>query len=95
LAGTYHLTADGSVSWHGYAQYVLELAQKYGFQLRAGPADVQQLASTDYPVLAARPRNSRLDTSKFRATFQLRLPDWQFHVRRLIAELAASGQEAQ
>jgi dTDP-4-dehydrorhamnose reductase len=91
LAGTYHLAAGGATTWHGYAQYVLELALEHGASLKAGPASVNPIATEAYPLPAARPRNSRLDTSKFRIAFNLQLPEWRYHVRRLMAELAAQG----
>lgn len=91
LSGTYHLAAGGATTWHGFARYVLELAQEHGASLKAGPGDVNPIPTEAYPVPAARPRNSRLDTSKFRAAFNLQLPDWRHHVQRLVAELSAQG----
>lgn len=91
LAGTYHLAAGGSTNWHGYARYVLELAQGHGVTLKAAPDQVHPIPSDAYPVPAPRPRNSRLDTTRFRASFGLHLPDWRYHVQRMIAELAAQG----
>lgn len=88
LTGTYHLTASGATTWHGYAQYVLELALAHGMILKAGPADVHPIPTEAYPLPAARPRNSRLATSKFSTTFDVQLPDWRYHVRRLLIELA-------
>jgi dTDP-4-dehydrorhamnose reductase len=91
LAGTYHLAASGHTTWHGYAQYVLELAQARGATLKAGPAAVQPIPTEAYPLPAARPKNSRLNTIKLTSTFNLHLPQWQFHVQRLMDELAAQG----
>lgn len=91
LAGTYHLAASGCTTWHSYAQYVLELALEHGAQLQTGPADVRAVRTEAQPGRAARPRNSRLDTQKFCTSFDLRLPDWRYHVRRLVAELSAQG----
>jgi dTDP-4-dehydrorhamnose reductase len=91
LAGTYHLAAGGATTWHSYAQYVLELALEHGAHLKAGPADVNALVTEANPRKAARPRSSRLDTSKFSTAFDLRLPDWRCHVQRLVAELATQG----
>lgn len=92
MSGTYHLAAAGATTWHGYAQHVLEQALAHGAQLKATPQAVQPIATEAYPTPAARPRNSRLDTHLFETTFGLRLPDWRYHVNRLIAELAAQGQ---
>jgi dTDP-4-dehydrorhamnose reductase len=91
LAGTYHLAAGGSTTWCNYAKYVLELARAAGASLKAGPDDVKPIPTTDYPVPARRPKNSRLDTTKLANTFGLHLPGWQYHVRRLIDDLAAQG----
>jgi dTDP-4-dehydrorhamnose reductase len=92
MAGTYHLAAAGATTWHGYAQHVLAQALAHGAQLKAGPQAVHPIATDAWPTPAARPRNSRLDTHLFETTFGLQLPDWRYHVNRLIAELAAQGQ---
>jgi len=91
LAGTYHLVADGETTWHGYAQYVLELAEARGIVLKAHSAHVQPISTEAYPLPAARPKNSRLDTSKLANTFNLHLPDWRYHVQRLMDELVTQG----
>lgn len=91
LSGTYHLAAAGSTTWHAYAQHVLAQAQANGAILKAGPESVQPIASSAFPTPAMRPANSRLDCSKFCASFGLVLPDWRVHVNRIIAELSAQG----
>ena len=91
LSGTYHLAASGETTWHAYARHVLAQAAAHGAVLNAGPEQVQPIAASAFPVPAARPANSRLDSSKFCASFGLQLPDWRHHVNRLIAELASQG----
>ncbi|HEX2530954.1 MAG TPA: dTDP-4-dehydrorhamnose reductase [Burkholderiaceae bacterium] len=89
FAGTYHLAAGGHTTWHGYAQYVLELAQARGIVLKVGPQAVQPIPTEAYPLPAARPKNSRLNTTKLTKTFNLHLPEWRYHVQRLMDELIA------
>lgn len=91
LSGTYHLTAAGETNWHAYAQHVLAQAQLHGAALKLGPNQVLPIPASAFPVPAARPANSRLDSSKFCASFGLQLPDWRHHVNRLVAELASQG----
>jgi dTDP-4-dehydrorhamnose reductase len=91
LSGTYHVTAAGSTTWHAYARHVLAQAQAHGEILQAGPDAVQPIAARALPAPAVRPANSRLDCSKFCTRFDLVLPDWRYHVNRLIAELSAQG----
>jgi len=90
--GVFHLAAAGSTSWHGYAQLLIQSALGAGMPPRTTPDRVLPIASADYPVPAARPANSRLDTSRVCATFGLTLPPWQSGVIRLVSELAAQSQ---
>lgn len=75
--GLYHLAAGGETSWHGYAQTVIEAARRAGRPLRVTPEQVLPISTAEYPLPAARPANSRLDTQRFRETFGLELPVWQ------------------
>jgi dTDP-4-dehydrorhamnose reductase len=86
-SGLCHLTAQGSTSWHGYAQFVIAAAATRGLPLRCAPEQVQAITTADYPLPAPRPANSRLDCSKLQTTFGLFLPPWQTQVQRLIDEL--------
>ena len=92
LSGTYHLAASGTTTWHAYARHVLAQALAHGAVLKAGPDAVQPIAASAFPTPAVRPANSRMDCTKFCASFGLVLPDWRHHVNRLVAELAAQGK---
>ena len=81
--GTYHLVASGETSWHGYAQYVGQLAQAAGLPLKVAPDAIGAIPSSAYPTPAKRPFNSRLNTEKLQNTFGLRLPNWQAGVRQV------------
>ncbi|MBD9678457.1 dTDP-4-dehydrorhamnose reductase [Pseudomonas sp. PDM18] len=87
LGGIYHLAASGETSWHGYARFVIEEAARLGLPLRTTAERVLQIMTHEYPLPAPRPANSRLDTTHLCSTFGLTLPDWQFHVRRMLVEL--------
>jgi dTDP-4-dehydrorhamnose reductase len=89
LSGTYHLSAAGHTTWHGYAQYVLELARTRGIPLKTDAASVHAIPTSAYPTPAARPKNSRMNTAKLTNTFNLHPPDWRFHVQRLMDEITA------
>jgi len=87
LAGLYHLVAGGETSWHGYARHVIEQARAAGQAIRVNPEAIQAVPSSAYPVPAPRPHNSRLDTHKLQAAFDLVLPDWQTGVDRMLLEI--------
>lgn len=86
IAGVYHLVASGETSWHGYARFVLNLARQAGTSLKATPESVVPVSTGAFPLPAQRPKNSRLDTSKLRNTFDLCLPSWQTGVERMLTE---------
>ena len=90
LAGVYHLAAQGSTSWHGYAQLAVAHARACGMNLQTTPDSVQPIPAASYPTRAARPANSRLCTDKLRNTFGIHLPPWEDGVRAVVAELAAA-----
>ena len=85
--GTYHVAAGGETSWHGYAQFVIGEALAAGKVLKATVDAVAPLATEQYPTPARRPLNSRLDTTRFRTTFDLRLPPWQEGVRHVLRQI--------
>lgn len=85
LSGLYHLAAAGETSWHGYATFVCDFARRAGIDLRA--QTIEPVPTSAFPTPAKRPLNSRLDTSRLRSTFDLRLPDWQSGVERMLLEI--------
>lgn len=87
LAGTYHLSAAGETSWHGYARFVVERAREAGAELRVEPAAVRPIPSSAFPTPARRPGNSRLRTCRLETSFGLSMPPWQQGVERTLAEL--------
>jgi dTDP-4-dehydrorhamnose reductase len=86
LAGTYHLAAAGETSWFEYARFVIDYARRAGRPIRVALQAITPIPSSEYPVPARRPLNSRLDTSKLQTAFDLCLPPWQSGVERMLAE---------
>jgi dTDP-4-dehydrorhamnose reductase len=85
--GTYHVAAGGETNWHGYAQFVIGEALAAGKTLKATLDAVAPLTTEQYPTPAKRPLNSRLDTTRFRTTFDLFLPLWQEGVRHVLQQI--------
>ena len=86
LSGLYHLAPSGFTTWHGYAQHVIEGARQRGATLALPPEGLEPIGTAQYPTAAARPLNSRLDTTKLQRTFGLTLPPWQQGVDRVLDE---------
>jgi dTDP-4-dehydrorhamnose reductase len=87
LLGLYHLAAGGHTSWHGYASFVVKTAREAGLEIKVGLDAVERVASSAFASAAARPKNSRLNTNKLQAAFDLHLPDWQGGVARMLTEI--------
>lgn len=89
LGGTYHVAAAGETTWHAYASFILDFARHLGVELKLCPNGIEPVPGHAYPQAARRPRNSRLDTSKLRHSFDLVLPHWQIGVERMLKEALA------
>ncbi len=87
LSGTYHAVAGGETSWHGYASHVIAWARAAGLPLRVTEGGIQAVPSSEFPLPARRPLNSRLSTARLRERFGLALPDWRAGVERMLAEV--------
>jgi dTDP-4-dehydrorhamnose reductase len=88
-AGTWHLTADGQTTWHGFAEAIFAGAVRRGLLPRAPM--VEPITTADYPTPAARPAYSVLDTRKLRETFGISLPAWQDGVGGVLDELSKAA----
>ena len=73
-SGLYHLSASGQTSWHGFASAIIAGARRRGLRLKCRQIDA--ITTTEYPLPAARPANSRLDCNRFSQRFGQSLPDW-------------------
>jgi dTDP-4-dehydrorhamnose reductase len=74
--GVFHAANSGTTTWRGFAEEVFQRSAELG-----GPAaEVEPIASADYPTPAQRSANSQLDCSKLERTFRMRLPAWQVGV---------------
>ncbi|PPU03220.1 dTDP-4-dehydrorhamnose reductase [Xanthomonas arboricola] len=89
-SGTWHLTAAGQTSWHGFAEAIFQQAVSAGLLSRA--PRVVPITTADYPTPAKRPAYSRLSIDKLQRDFDTVLPDWQLGLQRVIAEIAAARQ---
>jgi dTDP-4-dehydrorhamnose reductase len=87
LAGTYHCTASGHTSWHGYASLVIEWARSHGVPIQVAADAIAAIPTSAYPTPAQRPLNSRLDTRKLQSAFGVVLPQWQPGVEHMLAEV--------
>ncbi|QWT18718.1 dTDP-4-dehydrorhamnose reductase [Bacillus sp. NP157] len=85
-AGTFHLTAGGETSWHGFADAIFDEAVAAGLLSRR--PTVTAIGTEAFPTPARRPAYSVLDNRTFTETFGHPLPDWREGLRDVVRMLA-------
>lgn len=82
-AGVYHFAAAPDTSWAAFADAIFEMAQL--------DVVVEHIPTTEYPLPAPRPLNSRLDCSKTEAVFGIPRPDWRAGLADILNDLSRQG----
>ena len=80
VAGIYHYSNQGRISWHEFAVAIKELT--------GSACTVNPIPSEQYPTPAKRPAFSLLDTNKIRKTFHCTIPEWKNSLRECIKLLS-------
>lgn len=90
LRGVFHMTASGpDASWADFAEAIFAASRQ-----RGGPSTaVRRLTTAEYPTLARRPLNARLDNARFETTFGYALPAWPDALARCMDTWAAARKD--
>ncbi|MDT3501648.1 dTDP-4-dehydrorhamnose reductase [Stenotrophomonas maltophilia] len=86
LSGTWHLTASGRTSWHGFAEAIFAEALATGVLHRV-PV-VEAIPGAEYPTPARRPAWSVLDNRALQQALGIVLPPWQDGLKQVMAAIA-------
>ena len=82
--GTYHLAGADQASWHEFAEAIFAAAD---LTTTANP-----ISTADYPTIAPRPANSRLDSSALADATGVRLPGWRDSLSGVVSTILDIGQ---
>jgi dTDP-4-dehydrorhamnose reductase len=85
-SGLFHLTSQGSTSWHGYACAIVEYARNLAPSGRVRVKHIEAVPSEAFPTRAARPRNSVLNNDRVDGRFGLTRPHWWDALARTLDE---------
>lgn len=85
--GTYHITSDGKTNWYLYTRKILDVLESLKAEVRLKKDDVNPVLSSQFPQDATRPKNSRLNTAKFKKTFMLEVPYWENEVEKTVSQI--------
>jgi len=87
MGETYHVTAQGSTSWFGFAKAIISQA----LIPRANHVRLVPISTNEYPTKAHRPLNSVLSNEKLLRDFGISLPNWQEDLKTVISLLDAES----
>ncbi len=82
--GIYHAVSAGSTSWYGFAAKILEIAHGH---VALDMPKLIPISTSDYPLPAARPRNSCLSNEKITRSFGLAMPSWEESLTLCLREM--------
>ncbi|MGZ8190144.1 MAG: dTDP-4-dehydrorhamnose reductase [Methylococcaceae bacterium] len=85
-SGLYNLTSTGETSWYGFAQAIVEFAREQNNLLLKNRI-IKPIPTSDYPLPAKRPANSRLSTTRLEQRFGLTMPTWESAMKICMAEI--------
>jgi len=85
FGGLYHLTARGAVSWFEFAEAIFARAKAMNAQFKA--PKLVPIPTSEYPLPARRPANSRLSTAKLAKAFGITPPRWDVALRECMQEI--------
>ena len=84
IAGTYHYTNSGVISWYDFAVAIFAEAQQLGFPLT--PPKVIPITTAEYPTLARRPAYPVLACGKISEVLGTYPPHWRQRLRLMLTD---------
>jgi dTDP-4-dehydrorhamnose reductase len=90
IYGTYHVTSNGETNWYLYARKILDILESFKIESKLKKNDLHPIHSSQYFQEAPRPKNSRMNTAKFKNTFMLEFPHWENEVENVMSQIIKS-----
>lgn len=85
IGGLYHAAGSGETTWHGFAAEAIRLQRKR--EPNNCFAEIDPIATADYPTPARRPANSRLNCEKLAKNFGWKMMEWHESLQKVLSEL--------
>ncbi len=76
-SGIYNLTASEATTWYGFTNEILQRAVSLHLLSPEKQPDIRPIRTSEYPLPAPRPKNSRFNLHKINEVFELKMPKWQ------------------
>ena len=87
--GTFHFSNAGNASWAEIAEEIMRQLTQYGRK----SANIERIATSEYPTPARRPKNSSLDTSAISEAFSIRPDNWRDAIGVIVSDIVKGGRQ--
>lgn len=89
--GTYHFSGHPFTSWADFADEIFKQADQHDLIKRR--PKLQYVSTEEYPTTAARPKNSSLDCSKLKRTFDIDPDNWRESLNVMLSEIVKAKMQ--
>lgn len=87
-SGVFNTVNSGTTSWYGLAAETFKLMREFGEPLKV--QKLEPIPAREYPLPAARPSNSRMNTEKLEQIFGVKLRAWDLALKACLEEMRKS-----
>ncbi len=77
--GTYHYSDDAEISWYDFAVEIKKTAFKN--RIKINNLKLNPITTEEFPTLAKRPKNSRLNKNKVKKELKFKIYDWKDNLK--------------
>jgi len=81
LAGIYHYSNEGKISWYEFAAEIKKLI--------GSKSIIHPILTAEYPTPAKRPKFSLLNKEKIKTVYHIEIPDWEVSLKKCVELLRA------
>lgn len=85
--GTYHVTSDGKTNWYLYTRKILDTLESFKIELKLKKYNLHPISSAQHPQNATRPKNSKLNTNKFKKIFNAEFSHWEKEINETVLQI--------
>ncbi len=81
------MTSDGETNWHSYAKKILDTLESFKIELKLKKDYLNPISLDQYAQDVIRPKNSKLNTNKFKKIFMADFPHWEDEINDTVLQM--------
>ncbi len=80
FGGIYNYANEGTISWYDFAKSI--------FKISGLDINIKKINSEEYPTAAKRPKWSKMNLNKIKATFDIVIPHWRASLKKCLDKIS-------